>query len=219
MQACPLPDDKIVIYGGEDSHRRPLAEAYVLDLQEFTWKKIQVTSKQQPVARSGHAATLVNNLLIIFGGEYAGSWRQAVCSGSCRQALTVCRWRRTAYVLQATISPCRNTAQLLSWSSGCCPHAVAAMTYGLLMLRWLVQEALLPTASTTCGCWTSTAAHGASRMWQGPHPLPGLAMGACWLETCGTSWVEATMSRVRVPAVLLLGALHRCTWSMGVCSF
>jgi hypothetical protein len=69
-QACPLPDDKIVIYGGEDSHRRPLAEAYVLDLQEFSWSKIQVTSKQQPVARSGHAATLVNNLLVIFGGEW-----------------------------------------------------------------------------------------------------------------------------------------------------
>lgn len=69
LQACPLPDDKIVIYGGEDSHRRPLAEAYVLDLQEFTWRKIQVTSKQQPTARSGHAATLVNNLLVIFGGE------------------------------------------------------------------------------------------------------------------------------------------------------
>lgn len=33
MQACPLPDDKIVVYGGEDSHRRPLADAYVLDLQ------------------------------------------------------------------------------------------------------------------------------------------------------------------------------------------
>jgi hypothetical protein len=32
-QACPLPDDKIVIYGGEDGHRRPLAEAHVLDLQ------------------------------------------------------------------------------------------------------------------------------------------------------------------------------------------
>lgn len=71
-QACPLPDDKIVIYGGEDSHRRPLAEAYVLDLQEFSWSKIQVTSKQQPVARSGHAATLVNNLLVVFGGERRG---------------------------------------------------------------------------------------------------------------------------------------------------
>lgn len=66
--ACPLPDDKIVIYGGEDGHRRPLAEAHVLDLQEFTWRRIEVTSKQAPVARSGHAATLVNNLLVIFGG-------------------------------------------------------------------------------------------------------------------------------------------------------
>jgi len=33
VQASPLPDDKIVIYGGEDGHRRPMAEAYVLDLQ------------------------------------------------------------------------------------------------------------------------------------------------------------------------------------------
>jgi hypothetical protein len=32
-QACPLPDDKIVVFGGEDSHRRPLADVYVLDLQ------------------------------------------------------------------------------------------------------------------------------------------------------------------------------------------
>jgi hypothetical protein len=68
-QACPLPDDKIVIYGGEDSHRRPLAEAYVLDLQEFTWSKLAITSKQQPTARSGHVATLISNLLVVFGGE------------------------------------------------------------------------------------------------------------------------------------------------------
>lgn len=66
--ASPLPDDKIVIYGGEDGHRRPMAEAYVLDLQEFTWSKLQITSKQQPTARSGHAAALVNNLLVVFGG-------------------------------------------------------------------------------------------------------------------------------------------------------
>jgi hypothetical protein len=39
-------------------------------LQEFTWRRIEVTSKQAPVARSGHAATLVNNLLVIFGGEF-----------------------------------------------------------------------------------------------------------------------------------------------------
>lgn len=69
LQACPLPDDKIVIYGGEDSHRRPLAEAYVLDLQEFTWSKLAITSKQQPTARSGHVATLISNLLVVFGGE------------------------------------------------------------------------------------------------------------------------------------------------------
>jgi hypothetical protein len=33
-QACLLPSgDKVVVYGGEDSHRRPLGDVHVLDLQ------------------------------------------------------------------------------------------------------------------------------------------------------------------------------------------
>lgn len=33
-QACLMPSgDKVVVYGGEDSHRRPLGDVHVLDLQ------------------------------------------------------------------------------------------------------------------------------------------------------------------------------------------
>lgn len=64
----------------------------MLDLQEFTWSRIQVTSKQQPVARSGHAATLVNNLLVIFGGRSRlGGARRAGASGA-RGAAVAHHW-------------------------------------------------------------------------------------------------------------------------------
>lgn len=62
------------------------------------------------------------------------------------------------------------------------------------------QEALWPTASTTFGCWTSAAGHGASRKLQGPRLHPVLAMGVCWWGTCGISWVGATTSRVSAGA-------------------
>jgi hypothetical protein len=34
MQACLLPNGtQVVVFGGEDSHRRPLSDVYILDLQ------------------------------------------------------------------------------------------------------------------------------------------------------------------------------------------
>ncbi|WIA35517.1 hypothetical protein OEZ86_003944 [Tetradesmus obliquus] len=67
--ACLMPSgDKVVVYGGEDSHRRPLGDVHVLDLQDLSWSQLKISSKAQPNARSGHVATLANDTMLVFGG-------------------------------------------------------------------------------------------------------------------------------------------------------
>eukprot|EP00879_Flechtneria_rotunda_P022424 GHRR01023674.1.p1 GENE.GHRR01023674.1~~GHRR01023674.1.p1 ORF type:complete len:430 (+),score=138.99 GHRR01023674.1:183-1472(+) len=67
--ACLLPSgDKVVVFGGEDSRRRPLADVHILDLQNLSWSTLEVNSKLQPAARSGHAAALYQGALLVFGG-------------------------------------------------------------------------------------------------------------------------------------------------------
>jgi len=59
-----------------------------------------------------------------------------------------------------------------------------------------VQAALLPAATMTCGCWTWRPPAGPSQtsVVRCPRPAPGTAVP--WWGGCGTSWGEATTSRV-----------------------
>lgn len=69
-----LVGDKLWLFGGEDCHRRPLADLYCLDLASLSWSAVEVPGKpaHKPPPRCGHAAVVHGDKLVVFGGEAAG---------------------------------------------------------------------------------------------------------------------------------------------------
>ncbi len=58
---------KLVLYGGMSGHR--LGDVWLLELETMTWSKPNIGSMQsQPIPRSLHSATVINQRMIIFGG-------------------------------------------------------------------------------------------------------------------------------------------------------
>ncbi|KAH6763516.1 Galactose oxidase/kelch repeat superfamily protein, partial [Perilla frutescens var. hirtella] len=59
---------KIIMFGGEDRHRRLLNDVHVLDLETMTWSAVE-TTQTPPSPRFDHAAALhAERYLFIFGG-------------------------------------------------------------------------------------------------------------------------------------------------------
>lgn len=71
-----LYKNQLIVYGGMNGKKR-LNDIWMLDLNTFTWIKIN-TIGTNPLARSMHTATIVDNEMYIFGGfvhERSKSWK------------------------------------------------------------------------------------------------------------------------------------------------
>lgn len=67
-QSVTLIGSKLVVFGGEDRHRRLLNDVHVLDLETMTWSELK-TGQTLPAPRFDHVAAVhVERYLLIFGG-------------------------------------------------------------------------------------------------------------------------------------------------------
>ncbi|XP_049381469.1 acyl-CoA-binding domain-containing protein 6-like [Solanum stenotomum] len=67
-QSVTLFGSKLIMFGGEDQHRRLLNDISVLDLETMTWSTVE-TTQTSPAPRFDHTAALhANRYLLILGG-------------------------------------------------------------------------------------------------------------------------------------------------------
>ncbi|KAK1416600.1 hypothetical protein QVD17_32391 [Tagetes erecta] len=67
-QSVTLVGSKLIMFGGEDKHRRLLNDVNVLDLETMIWN-VAETTKTPPAPRCDHTAAVhVDRYLLIFGG-------------------------------------------------------------------------------------------------------------------------------------------------------
>ncbi|KAI8475739.1 MAG: hypothetical protein J3K34DRAFT_480381 [Monoraphidium minutum] len=68
--SATLVGDRLYVFGGEDSRRRPLDDLHILDLPSMEWSLIAVPGKPhaKPPPRCGHAAVVLHDKLVVFGG-------------------------------------------------------------------------------------------------------------------------------------------------------
>ena len=73
--------NRLIIFGGYDGQNR-LNDLHVLDLSMYKWHQPRSAEQGAPHARCGHTSVIVNNQMIVFGGERDASWPLRV--SSCR---------------------------------------------------------------------------------------------------------------------------------------
>uniref|UniRef100_A0A803N7P4 Acyl-CoA-binding domain-containing protein n=1 Tax=Chenopodium quinoa TaxID=63459 RepID=A0A803N7P4_CHEQI len=68
-ESVTLVGSKLIVFGGEDIHRKLLNDIYILDLDTMTWNKVEAT-QNPPSPRYDHAATVhAERYLLVFGGS------------------------------------------------------------------------------------------------------------------------------------------------------
>ena len=60
-------DNQMIIFGGKDDENEKLNDTWVFDLNSQQWENCN-PEEPLPINRSGHSATVYQNLMIIFGG-------------------------------------------------------------------------------------------------------------------------------------------------------
>ena len=65
--------NRLIIFGGYDGQNR-LNDLHVLDLSMYKWHQPRSAEQGAPHARCGHTSVIVNNQMIVFGGERDASW-------------------------------------------------------------------------------------------------------------------------------------------------
>ncbi|XP_021743237.1 acyl-CoA-binding domain-containing protein 4-like isoform X2 [Chenopodium quinoa] len=67
-ESVTLVGSKLIVFGGEDIHRKLLNDIYILDLDTMTWNKVEAT-QNPPSPRYDHAAAVhAERYLLVFGG-------------------------------------------------------------------------------------------------------------------------------------------------------
>ncbi|KMS98300.1 hypothetical protein BVRB_4g093690 [Beta vulgaris subsp. vulgaris] len=67
-ESVALSGSKLIMFGGEDTHRKLLNDVHILDLDTMTWKKV-ATTQNPPSPRYDHATAVhAERYFLIFGG-------------------------------------------------------------------------------------------------------------------------------------------------------
>jgi hypothetical protein len=64
--------ENMYIFGGEDQHGNKLNDLHSLNLETYEWNEISALGSL-PAVRSGHSTKVHKHLMVLFGGERAGS--------------------------------------------------------------------------------------------------------------------------------------------------
>ena len=66
----PAQGDCMFIFGGKDDDNNKLCDTWKFNFKTLTWTQIQISPEESPIARSGHAAQIYKDYMIIYGGIY-----------------------------------------------------------------------------------------------------------------------------------------------------